>query len=226
MLPGDATSPAPACPDVYCRHVRKGQVGRLLALGAAQVPRFRDACAVSEASQTHARRVGETPYGYFDEAAREYVITRPDTPTPWFNYIGEGRYGGIVSNTAGGYAFDRDPQQPARSALPLQRDPGRPARPLRLPARHGDGQVLEPDLAADAGAELDELRVPPRRRLHADRERDRAGSRPSCSTSCRRPPARRDCPCELWVLRVRNTSDTAAPAAHLLLRRVQLLRRR
>ena len=53
------------------------------------------------------------PYGYYDEAAREYVITRPDTPTPWINYIGEGRYGGIVSNTAGGYSFDRDPQATA-----------------------------------------------------------------------------------------------------------------
>lgn len=55
-------------------------------------------------------RVGETEYGYFDEAAREYVITRPDTPTPWLNYIGEGRYGGIVSNTGGGFSFDRDPR--------------------------------------------------------------------------------------------------------------------
>jgi cellobiose phosphorylase len=26
--------------------------------------------------------VGSNPYGYFDEAAREYVITRPDTPAP------------------------------------------------------------------------------------------------------------------------------------------------
>ncbi len=50
------------------------------------------------------------PYGYFDTAAREYVITRPDTPTPWINYLGEGRYGGIISNTAGGYSFDRDPK--------------------------------------------------------------------------------------------------------------------
>jgi cellobiose phosphorylase len=49
-------------------------------------------------------------YGYFDEDAREYVITRPDTPTPWINYLGEGRYGGIISNTAGGYSFDRDPR--------------------------------------------------------------------------------------------------------------------
>ena len=53
---------------------------------------------------------GANAYGYFDEAAREYVITRPDTPTPWLNYIGEGRYGGIVSNTGGGYSFDRDPR--------------------------------------------------------------------------------------------------------------------
>lgn len=22
-------------------------------------------------------------YGYFDEAKKEYVITRPDTPAPW-----------------------------------------------------------------------------------------------------------------------------------------------
>jgi cellobiose phosphorylase len=49
-------------------------------------------------------------YGYFDEETGEYVITRPDTPTPWINYLGEGRYGGIISNTAGGYSFDRDPK--------------------------------------------------------------------------------------------------------------------
>ncbi|MBN2406381.1 MAG: glycosyl transferase [Elusimicrobia bacterium] len=49
-------------------------------------------------------------YGYFDQLNNEYVITRPDTPTPWINYIGEGRYGGIISNTAGGYSFDRDPR--------------------------------------------------------------------------------------------------------------------
>jgi cellobiose phosphorylase len=52
----------------------------------------------------------QNKYGFFDETAGEYVITRPDTPTPWMNYLGEGRYGGIISNTAGGYAFDRDPR--------------------------------------------------------------------------------------------------------------------
>src|SRR3989339_2013154 len=49
-------------------------------------------------------------YGYFDMESNEYVIERPDTPTPWINYIGGGQYGGIVSNTGGGYSFDRDPK--------------------------------------------------------------------------------------------------------------------
>jgi cellobiose phosphorylase len=57
-----------------------------------------------------AARIGATGYGYFDETAREYVVTRPDTPTPWLNYIGAGGYGGIVSNTGGGFSFDRDPR--------------------------------------------------------------------------------------------------------------------
>ncbi len=47
-------------------------------------------------------------YGYFDDAAREYVITRPDTPLPWINYLGCEAYFGIISNTAGGYSFYRD----------------------------------------------------------------------------------------------------------------------
>ena len=44
-------------------------------------------------------------YGYFDPAAREYVITRPDTPAPWANYLGSPAYGAIISNNAGGYSF-------------------------------------------------------------------------------------------------------------------------
>jgi cellobiose phosphorylase len=47
-------------------------------------------------------------YGYFDDKNREYVITRPDTPLPWINYLGCQAYFGIVSNTAGGYSFYRD----------------------------------------------------------------------------------------------------------------------
>lgn len=44
-------------------------------------------------------------YGYFDEAKKEYIITRPDTPAPWVNYLGSPEYGAIVSNNAGGYSF-------------------------------------------------------------------------------------------------------------------------
>ena len=47
-------------------------------------------------------------YGYFDDRNREYVITRPDTPLPWINYLGCQAYFGIISNTAGGYSFYRD----------------------------------------------------------------------------------------------------------------------
>ena len=44
-------------------------------------------------------------YGFFDEQNREYVITRPDTPAPWANYLGSVDYGAIISNNAGGYSF-------------------------------------------------------------------------------------------------------------------------
>jgi cellobiose phosphorylase len=47
-------------------------------------------------------------FGRFDDAAREYVILRPDTPLPWINYLGCEEYFGIISNTAGGYSFYRD----------------------------------------------------------------------------------------------------------------------
>jgi cellobiose phosphorylase len=47
-------------------------------------------------------------YGHFDDKNREYVITTPQTPLPWINYLGCEAYFGIISNTAGGYSFYRD----------------------------------------------------------------------------------------------------------------------
>ena len=44
-------------------------------------------------------------YGHFDDDAREYVITRPDTPRSWTNYLGSTEYGAIITNQAGGYSF-------------------------------------------------------------------------------------------------------------------------
>ncbi|MEZ4641178.1 MAG: glycosyl transferase [Chloroflexota bacterium] len=47
-------------------------------------------------------------YGYFDDEKREYVITQPDTPLPWINYLGSEEFFGLISNTGGGYTFFRD----------------------------------------------------------------------------------------------------------------------
>ncbi len=44
-------------------------------------------------------------YGHFSDDALEYVITRPDTPTPWVNYLTNGRYCAICSQTGGGHSF-------------------------------------------------------------------------------------------------------------------------
>lgn len=63
-------------------------------------------------------------YGHFDDAAKEYVITRPDTPASWSNYLGTTEYGAIITNNAGGYSFYKSGAQ------------GRfmRARPLGVPA--------------------------------------------------------------------------------------------
>ena len=44
-------------------------------------------------------------YGHFDDQRKEYVIDRPDTPRSWSNYLGDTRYGAIITNQAGGYSF-------------------------------------------------------------------------------------------------------------------------
>ncbi len=147
-------------------------------------------------------RVGANAYGWFDDDAREYVITRPDTPTPWLNYLGEGSYGGIVSNTGGGYSFDRDPRhrrvsryrynglpadQPGRYVYLRDQDTGEvwsaTWQPVRgeldaYECRHGPGYTR---IAVEQAAIASELTyfVPP-------------------GTAC-----------EVWVLRVRNMGDDA-----------------
>ena len=47
-------------------------------------------------------------FGYFDDAAMEYVITTPKTPLPWINYLGCRDFFSLVSNTCGGYSFYKD----------------------------------------------------------------------------------------------------------------------
>ncbi len=47
-------------------------------------------------------------FGYFDDTNREYVITNPQTPWPWINYLGTEDFFSLISNTAGGYSFYKD----------------------------------------------------------------------------------------------------------------------
>ena len=47
-------------------------------------------------------------YGTFDDVRKEYVITRPDTPYPWINYLGGEDFFSLISNTSGGYSFYKD----------------------------------------------------------------------------------------------------------------------
>ena len=47
-------------------------------------------------------------YGYFDDQAKAFIITRPDTPYPWINYLGSNDFFSLISNTSGGYSFYRD----------------------------------------------------------------------------------------------------------------------
>ena len=156
---------------------------------------------------TGSDRLGVNPYGYFDVASREYVITRPDTPTPWMNYLGEGRYGGIISNTAGGFSFDRDPRdrrvsryrynslpadQPGRYVYLRRKDSGAiwgaTWQPVRAPlesyeCRHGAGYTRITTTNAGVRAEVLYF-VPP-------------------------TPGDDPCPVELWVVRLANTTDAS-----------------
>jgi len=69
-------------------------------------------------------------YGYFDEKNREYVITRPDTPRPWVNFLGtDDKYCAMVSHTGGGFSYHIDPKDKRIlryrfNGLPMDR-PGR-----------------------------------------------------------------------------------------------------
>ncbi|MBO6214930.1 MAG: hypothetical protein J6N76_05270, partial [Lachnospiraceae bacterium] len=47
-------------------------------------------------------------FGYFDDNAKEYVITTPKTPLPWINYLGSESFFTLMSNTCGGYSFYKD----------------------------------------------------------------------------------------------------------------------
>lgn len=49
-------------------------------------------------------------YGDFSDDKKEFIIKRFDTPTPWMNYLCNGRYAALISQTGGGYSFFEDPK--------------------------------------------------------------------------------------------------------------------
>ncbi len=49
-------------------------------------------------------------YGHFSKDGREYIVTNPETPRPWFNYLFNDVYHCLISQTAGGFSYYRDPK--------------------------------------------------------------------------------------------------------------------
>jgi len=47
-------------------------------------------------------------FGHFDDQKREYVISTPNTPSAWINYLGDESFFSLISNTMGGYSFFKD----------------------------------------------------------------------------------------------------------------------
>lgn len=47
-------------------------------------------------------------YGHFSKDKLEFIVTEPDTPRPWINYLTNEDYCAIISQCAGGYSFYKD----------------------------------------------------------------------------------------------------------------------
>ena len=83
-------------------------------------------------------------YGFFDDMEREFVISRPDTPAPWINYLTNGKYTALFSNTAGGFSFVDSPRDGRITRLNYNSLPvDRPGKYLYI--RFGDtGEYYSP----------------------------------------------------------------------------------
>jgi N,N'-diacetylchitobiose phosphorylase len=86
--------------------------------------------AFNAARQTCILAPAMTSHGHFDDEHREYVITRPDTPRSWSNYLGSTEYGAIITNNAGGYSFFKSAAQGRFTRLRFN------AVPLDQPGRY------------------------------------------------------------------------------------------
>ncbi|MFW5714661.1 MAG: GH36-type glycosyl hydrolase domain-containing protein, partial [Brevefilum sp.] len=86
-------------------------------------------------------------YGYFDDVQREYVITNPQTPVKWINYLGTLAFGGFVDQTGGMLVCRQDPAL-NRITKYLTQDPPSEFRAttiyLRIPEGNGSYDVFSP----------------------------------------------------------------------------------
>ncbi|MFC1584006.1 GH36-type glycosyl hydrolase domain-containing protein [Fibrobacterota bacterium] len=55
----------------------------------------------------------DTKPWHFDKSTNEFIIHTPHTPRPWINYLNNGRYFALVSQTGGGFSFYKDPSHHA-----------------------------------------------------------------------------------------------------------------
>lgn len=86
-------------------------------------------------------------YGYFDDGAREYVITDSKTPVKWINYLGSLEFGGFIDQT-GGILLCR--QDPALNRITRYLTQGPPSECrgttlyMRAPLADGGYEILSP----------------------------------------------------------------------------------
>jgi len=62
-------------------------------------------------------------YGHFSSDGWEYVVTDPNTPRPWINFLTNDEYCSVISATGGGYSFFKDSKT---GVIDLVMDPSDP----------------------------------------------------------------------------------------------------
>jgi cellobiose phosphorylase len=82
--------------------------------------------------------MNKNQYGYFEDDHREYVITNPQTPVKWINYLGSLDFGGFVDQTGGMLICRQDPAL-NRITKYLTQDPPSEFRATTLYLRRPDG---------------------------------------------------------------------------------------
>ena len=144
----------------------------------------------------------ETPYGYLDEDRREYVITDPRTPRPWFNYMWNERYTGLVSHTGGGFSYLDSPRDNRLTRMRYNSLPwDRPGRTVMLRDRR-DGDFWSLSWAPTLEQTYDDLEI--RHGLGYTRIRSRR--RGVKAELCYFVP--RDLPGEVWRIDLANEGST------------------